>query len=87
MTQKMTRLELEQFLEKIYLTRVIGITTPERKEIFGVLQRLSVDYLKGNQKELVVILMVDWKRYELSLPYFIEKAQIYGNPNGTNNTA
>lgn len=74
--KKMNRLEIEQTLEKIYLTKVIRIQHVGRKvtNVCGLVQRIAVEF--SGDKEGTCIIMINDTRYEFALPYFVQKAQI-----------
>lgn len=76
----MNRLELEEFLEKVYLNRVITIQHVGKKVklLCGKIHRIAVDF-KDN--EPICIIMLDDFRYEFALGYFIQKCQIQQHGN------
>lgn len=73
----MNRQELEEFLEKHYLNQVISIQHVGKKTrlVCGVVQRLAVEFDRSN--EPICTVMINDMRYEFSVGFFIQKAQIH----------
>lgn len=80
-TKPMNRLQLEEFLEKVYLNQVISIQHVGKKItlVVGKIHRIAVDYDRSG--EPICIAMINDDRYEFGLGYFIQKAQIQEHGN------
>jgi hypothetical protein len=81
-----SRLEIEELLDKIYLGKVIKIQHVGRKvtQVCGKIHRIAMDF--DSNGEAICIAMIDDKRYEFALPYFIQKALIQQQDGYTRST-
>lgn len=81
MQSPMNRSQLEEFLEKTYLNRIVSIQHVGRKItlVMGKVHRLAVEY--DHAGDPLCIAMINESRYEFGLGYFIQKAQIQEHGN------
>lgn len=77
---EMTKEEIDYKLNSSYIGKVVTYTQINNKEVSGKVQRITVDFKDG---ELMVIFMMDYKRYECDLQYFLENVTRHGNTPGT----
>jgi hypothetical protein len=81
-----SRLEIEELLDQIYLGKVIKIQYVGRKvtQVCGKIHRIAMDF--DSNGEAICIAMIEDKRYEFALAYFIQKALIQQQDGYTRST-
>ena len=77
---KMTRIEIEQALEKKYRNKIVTFINVRSKEVTGKIHSITCWIQEG---EPMVILNLDKERYEVDLNYFLENTDLHGNTPGT----